>query len=377
MTKAIAASLLLLLVITAGCRAISPAAPKEQPDVTFRLGHVVMLVEDIDATSDFLTEVVGWQRHPLEFGVSPDEGTTGGMDLAFINANGLWLELVSPTGPGPGADLLESHGNGTILELAFESSDYDGALALMESRDIGMLNMDGSPLDESGGRIEQFLMVNGVPEPRSIRIAYWPLSLSRGTSVELYEYRPEAATDIFTLRNANPLQEEFGADVPRFDRIAIMVEDIEKSAAFYTDVLGLRRHPEVFFMDGGSNAQSGGMKVTFIDAGGVALALVQPVGDGPIMEYLEASGDGFIAELIAEVDDLGSFFDNMIARRIHMVGTDGRQLDPAIKAHVLDPFGDRIAYFPADASQGVVLEVSERGPPETSLIHARDRGWSE
>jgi catechol 2,3-dioxygenase-like lactoylglutathione lyase family enzyme len=154
-----------------------------------------------------------------------------------------------------------------------------------------------------------------------------------------------------------------------------MVEDIERSAAFYTDILGLRRIPEIFALDGGSNESSGGMKVSFVDAGSAWLALVQPVGEGPLLDYVRKNGDGFIAELIVEVDDLAAYHDAVQARGIKLVDTRGQPVSDRDKAHVLEPFGDRIGYLPADAVGGMTIELSQRGPRATSLIHRRDIGW--
>ncbi len=368
-----------LLVLLAACT-VSSCAGAPEPKIErppLRLDHVAIWTRDIEATARFLTEVVGWKRLPLEFGVSAADQTTGGLALALIDANGLWLELVSPTSPGPGSAVLDARGHGAFVELAFEAKDYDATLAMMRRRGIGMVNMDGSPLQQDGGVIKQGIGRGAVLDPSGIRIAYWPKDLSHGTSVEMYEYRDGVETDVFTKRNRMWRNVSPNPDAPRVDRIAIIVEDIERTARFYTDVMGLKRQTPTFTLDGGTNQRSGGMQVRFIDAGGVSLALVQPVGPGPLMDYLKEKGDGFIAELIVEVDDLGAYHDAMKRKGIQMVDTSGAPVDPVEKAHVLAPFGDRIAYFPTSVSEGMVIEVSQRGPRATSLIHARDRNWKQ
>ena len=336
-----------------------------------QLGHVAIFVDDIEAASTFLTQTIGWRRHPMAFGVPEAESTTGGMDLAFIDANGLWLELVAPTSPGPGKDILARQGSGFIGELAFETREFDRVRTAMQSKGIVLQAMDGTPLANDGA-IRQGLGKGGASHDRSVRIAYWPVELSRGTSVEVFEYRTDGKDDVFTIRDRTWTSQPFPPNTPRLDRIAIIVADAERTARFYTDVVGLKRHPETFKLDGGANERSGGMQVVFVDAGGVWLALVQPVGPGPLMDYLTAKGDGFIAELIAEVDDLGAYYDAMKAKGIHMVDTSGNPLDDSEKAHVLEPYGDRIAYFPTSVSHGIVIEISQRGPAATSLIAKRD-----
>ena len=119
----------------------------------------------------------------------------------------------------------------------------------------------------------------------------------------------------------------------------------------------------------------GGMKGTFIDANGLWLALVQPVGPGPLMEYLNEKGDGHVAELIMEVDDLEAYYDSMKAKGVILNNIDGTPLNDEKKYHLLEPYGDKLAYIPEDASCGITIEVFERGPRESSLIHRRDDSW--
>lgn len=194
---------------------------------------------------------------------------------------------------------------------------------------------------------------------------------------------PKALTRQLDIRLASPGERETRQNSnlgkvrkPRVDRIAIIVRNSEESARFFTETLGLRRHPDTIDLDGASNPESGGIHVVFVDANGVWLALVQPVGPGPLNGYLDAHGDGVIAELIVEVPDLAESYDRMAARGIGLVNTRGEPVDPVTKAHVLAPFGDRIAYFPTAATGGLTIELVERGDPATSLLEHRDRGWT-
>lgn len=343
-------------------------APPDQ----LRLDHVVVWVDDMERTSRFLTDVMGWKRHPLEIGIAADE-TTGGMLGAFFDANGFWLELILPTGPGPGMDILNEQGAGAMVEINFEAIDYEAVLASMQNQGIGMLNMDGTPL-RNGGTIQEGVIQEGEIEEPGQRIAYWPTTLTRGTSVEVYERGDE--TSLIVERDEQWTNPERSPLAPRLDRIAILVEDLEASAAFYTDVLGLGRHPMRFGLEATANEVVGGMSGAFIDANGLWLALVQPRGPGPLMDTLKAKGDGYLAELIAEVDDLDRFYDDMQAKGIQLLDINGAPLADTEKGSVLDPYGDRIAYLPEDASCGITIEVCERGPRNTSLIHRRDDEWA-
>jgi catechol 2,3-dioxygenase-like lactoylglutathione lyase family enzyme len=341
------------------------------PRDRLRLDHVVVWVGDMGRTSSFLTDVMGWQRHPLEIGIDADE-TTGGMRGAFFDAGGFWLELILPTGPGPGMDILNEKGAGAMVEIDFEAIDYDAVLERMRARGIRMLNMDGTPL-RNGGTIQEGVIEGGRVEEPGQRIAYWPTRLTRGTAVEVYERGDE--TSLIVARDRQWANPERDPTVARLDRIAIFVEDLEQSAHFYTDVLGLARHPMRFGLEADANEEVGGMSGAFIDANGLWLALVQPRGPGPLMDTLKEKGDGYLAELIAEVDDLGRFYDDMQAKGIQLRGLDGEPFTGSEKGSVLEPYGDKIAYLPEDVSCGMTIEVCQRGPRKTSLLHRRDDDW--
>ena len=56
-----------------------------------------------------------------------------------------------------------------------------------------------------------------------------------------------------------------------------------------------------------------------------------------------------------------------------MVCLDGvTALTNDMKSQLLEPHGDKLAYIPAEVSQGMVIEVFQRGQEATSLIHQRD-----
>ena len=342
-----------------------------------QLDHIVVWVEDMERTSAFLTDIVGLKRHPMKFGVSDDDATTGGMEGRFFDGNGVWLELILPTSPGPGMDILKEKGAGTIVEINFEPADYDAMLDDMEDKGISMLNMDGTPLNNDGGLIKEGMGEGEAIEHTGQRIAYWPTELSRGTTVEIFERRRGDEGSLINIRDSMWKDEKPDPIGPRIDRIAIIVKDLEASASFYTQVLGLKRHPMKFGVDADANKEVGGFKGTFIYANTIWLVLVQPEGAGPLMDILTEKGDGYAAELIIEVNDLAAYYDAMKAKGINLLNIDGTPLDDSKKAHILEPYGDKLAYFPTDVSQGMVIEIFQRGPRSTSLIHQRDDIWDE
>ena len=93
------------------------------------------------------------------------------------------------------------------------------------------------------------------------------------------------------------------------------------------------------------------------------------------MDTLKEQGDGYLAELIVEVDDLDRFYVDMQAKGIQLRGLDGAPFAGSEKGSVLEPYGDKIAYLPEDVSCGMTIEVCQRGPRETSLLQRRDDDW--
>lgn len=337
-----------------------------------RLDHLAVWVADMEKTARFLTEIVGWKRHPMHVAVSPEDLTTGGMDAVFIDGNGLWLELILPTSEGPGMDILREKGPGAIIEVNFEPDDYQAALDDMAARGIPMYNMDGSPLGADGGRIKEGVVEDGELQNTGQRIAYWSTALTHGTTVEIYELLKDDATNLLNQRDQQWRGVKADPGAPRIDHVSIVVQDIERSARFYTDVMGLKRHPERFVLDGGGNRDTGGMEAAFIDANGVWIELFQPTGPGPLMDLLKAKGDGYPAEICAEVDDIEAYYDRVKAKGVELVNLDGKPFGGGRKCFVLEPYGERGAYFPVSASCGMVIEVYQRGPRETSILHRRD-----
>lgn len=356
---------LLILVFSAG-HVMTANAGENTDESGLKFAHMVYWVADMEKTSHFLTDIVGWKRHPIEFGVAADDPTTGGMEGRFFDANGLWLELIRPTSTGPGMDILKEKGSGAIIEINFLAPDYAATLAELKTKGIGMLNMDGSPLGDDGGRIKEAVEAGAQGE----RIAYFPKDVSRGSTVEILELGNLLKTRDEMWKGVKP-----NPDSPRVSHIAIYVEDLEKSAAFYTDVMGLRRHPMTFEIPGADNPDIGTLILGFIDAGDVWLELVQPKGPGPFMDIMKEAGDGYLAELVIEVDDLGAYYDKMAAKGVRLRDLAFKPFKGNQKYVVEEPAGTKAAYFPTDVSQGMVIEVIERGPHATDFMHQRDDNW--
>ncbi|NKB39035.1 MAG: hypothetical protein GKR93_18030 [Gammaproteobacteria bacterium] len=87
------------------------------------------------------------------------------------------------------------------------------------------------------------------------------------------------------------------------------------------------------------------------------------------MDTLNEKGDGYIGELCVCVNDLDAYNETMKAKGIQMLNIDGSPLDS--KNCVLEPYGEKMAYFPAELTCGMVVEVVQPGPDSTRCIPPR------
>lgn len=347
-------------------------------NLNMHMDHAVVWVDDIEGTSRFLRDIVGFREHPMEIGVSDDDPTTGGMEGVFFDGNGIWLELIKPTTPGPGMDILEKVGPGALVEINFQPQDYDAVLREMKEKGVQMLNMDGTRLSDDGGLIKEGVGTGDDIEHTGQRIAYWPTDLTRGTSVEIFEVIPGDDGGLINIRDKQWKNEPPGGpEEPWVDHIAIWVKDLEATASFYTDVLGMKRyHKEIDTSSDNQNEKIGAFKACFIDCGGVWLELVQPIGPGALMDTLEQKGDGYLGEICVCVNDLDAYNEQMRAKGIQMLNIDGSPLDS--KNSVLEPYGEKMAYFPPELTCGMVVEIVQPGPENTRCIPPRSHppSWS-
>lgn len=301
-------------------------------------------VPDVAKSAKFLRDVFGWRAASLAAKPHVDgEGKETVGEVEWIDADEFKLQLKRLPDRNSGGHCS----NGVYSSITFATPD-----------------MPKLPTDFH--RLGLKPVRAGTEASPGLLELSWPRTTTTGTSVGL---KADGDGDAGRQTNVGRVT------APKVDRIALIVRDVEKTASFYTKILGLRRNPESVILNGKTNKQSGGIRAVFIDANGVWLALVQPVGPGPLNAYLDRYGDGTIAELIIEVPRIADFYDLMVSRNMTLVDTRGEPVDPKVKAHILQPYGDKIAYFPSEATGGLTIEIVERGPPATSLLERRDRGW--
>ena len=361
-------TMLPLFALPLGGGAATTPLPRRSP-TTPHLEHVAIWAADMDKTAAFLADALGWRRHPLEFGVRDDSTVFGGMKLAFVDANGFWLELVEPTTEGPGMEFLKQKGNGSIVELDFFVDDFDKSVELLESKGIQPMGMDGKPM-VNGGLLQEWARIDGKVRNADERLAYLPVDVARGTSVELgWEY-PSGV--VFYRDETWGPDKRTPSNTPRMDHVSVASADLEKTAEVYTKVLELDRVPDAPGLRRDWMGVSEGGQTWIHGNSNVWVNIVAPAGDrGAKILQDSRFGDGNIMELAAEVPDIEAFFDAMQAKGITMTAGDDTPLPAGSKA-VTTPTGDRYSYFPLDRSEGLRIMIFERAKSGRGAIAQRD-----
>lgn len=354
----------------------TPVVESAQPDAaeiaatTPKLEHMAVWAKDVDKTSKFLTEALGWKRHPIVFGVNDDDPTFGGMKLAFIDANGFWLELVQPTTEGPGMEFLNQKGNGSLVELDFAVPDFDVTMAKMKKKGIDVVGMDGNPL-RNGGLLKEWVMKDGKRVDGDERLMYLPMAAAAGTSIELFWEYPNGA--VIYRDDTWPAEARPAPGGPRLDHTTVMSADLANTTKVYTETLGLK----TLALTQGLNRDWMGVgeqsHAWVRSNGSIWVELVAPSGEaGKKVLGKSTLGDGALVELGVEVSDIDAFHDAMAAKGIKMTAGDGVALPAGQKAVTVASSGDRYSYFPLDKSEGMRILVFQRGPAATSVFARRD-----
>jgi catechol 2,3-dioxygenase-like lactoylglutathione lyase family enzyme len=345
-----------------------PALAVQMDDSNYKphLEHMAVWVQDIDKTAAFLQDALGWRRHSLQFGVDDDSEVFGGMELAFIDANGLWLELVEPTTPGPGMDFLLEKGKGALVELDFFVDNFDEAVAVVRAKGIQPMGMDGKPM-VGGGLLSEWAIIDGKRIRGDERLMYFPTDVSRGTSVEIgWEY----PNGVVILRDETWSDaDRTPRSSPRVDHAVVLASDLEESAKFYTGVLDLPRHS----LNTGIPREWNGIGVdghAWIQGNpeGFMIEFVQPKASAAGAATIKLRGDGDIMELAVEVADADAFYDRMQGKGITMTAGDGSPLPPGKKAVSVAASSDRYSYFPLEQSEGMRIMVFQRGSGDSTVL---------
>jgi catechol 2,3-dioxygenase-like lactoylglutathione lyase family enzyme len=166
------------------------------------------------------------------------------------------------------------------------------------------------------------------------------------------------------------------AVAPRLDHIGIIVRDTSATASFLTSVMGFRMHTLGWALDP-ATPQSGGVKLGFMEGHGIWFTFIEPTSDGPTMDELGVRGDGAISELDFDVANLDAAIDRFESAGVGIVNMDGKPFPPGQRGWTLEKFGLRLVYLDPKGSHGIPIEVYQRGPESTDILHLRDRTWRD
>lgn len=137
-----------------------------------------------------------------------------------------------------------------------------------------------------------------------------------------------------------PMSEKRAA-ATRIDHISIVVEDFDKAYDFYANLLGL----EVLKVE---ESELHGVKAAFLKIGDMMIEIIQPLGEGPIADFLEKRGPGF-HHVAFEVPDLPEALDEVAGRGLRVLG------EPKPGIHE-----GRISFLHPKDTQGTMVELCDK-----------------
>ena len=136
------------------------------------------------------------------------------------------------------------------------------------------------------------------------------------------------------------------AGAQRVDHVSFVVEDLEEALKFYVDTLGLRVIKK-------EDSDLHGVKAAFLRAGDVMVEVIEPLSDGPLMDFLRRRGPGF-HHLAFEVPDL--------PRALAVVNEAGyRVIDAEPKPGIE---GGRISFLHPKDTFGAMVELCDKKETE-------------
>ena len=346
-------------ILVSSCQSEIDEIPSKERDE--RLDHIAVWSANWKESAKFLEEFIGWDLHPIIFGAAGE--SVGDMELVFINGNGLWVELVQPTSEGPGMELLDILGDGAIVELDFQSENYQKSLDAAIGNGLQMLGMDGLPLKDRGRIIDGIIDPNADGPLPDEYIAYFPYELTGGTAVEIYERNDGDLESILAQRDRmweiDKLNQPINQNQPKTRYLTILVEDIETVRNFYKD--------NILLSEVGSIVDWNGHKLLVIDAKGVYeetinIRLVQPVANDQVMNVFKQKGSGHVMEIGIEVPSLDIFEQriSLISKDVKMVDLSGKDHDADNPWTADDLMKENYFYIPSDLSYGMSLKIFQK-----------------
>jgi methylmalonyl-CoA/ethylmalonyl-CoA epimerase len=128
--------------------------------------------------------------------------------------------------------------------------------------------------------------------------------------------------------------------IKSINHIAVVVDDMEKSLAFWRDALGIELH-------GLRDVSAEKSQVAFLPLAGAEVELVMPTtDDSGIAKYLAKRGPG-MHHLCLEVDDIEGMLSHLKQKKIRLINEE-----PRVAAD-----GKKYAFIHPESAGGVLVEL--------------------
>lgn len=128
--------------------------------------------------------------------------------------------------------------------------------------------------------------------------------------------------------------------INRINHVAIVVDDMEKSLAFWRDALGIELHEM-------RDVPAEKSQVAFLPVAGAEIELVRPTSDDSgLAKFLAKRGPG-MHHVCLEVDDIDGMMAQLKARGIRLINEEPRAAAD----------GKRYAFIHPESSSGVLVEL--------------------
>ena len=130
--------------------------------------------------------------------------------------------------------------------------------------------------------------------------------------------------------------------VKRINHIAIVVDDIDKALAFWSDALGLQ-------LDHVEEVPDQQSVVAFLPTGDSEVELVQPTSENTgVARYLKKRGPG-LHHICFEVDDIDVILEQLKQKEIRLIN----------EAPMIGSGGKKFAFVHPESTHGVLVELYE------------------